>query len=41
VLGEIRRFESLLEMRDDALGLALMDSQLPLRIRARKTSGAM
>ena len=41
VLGEIKRLESLLETRDDALGLMLMDSQLPLRIRARKTSGAM
>lgn len=41
VLGEIRRLESLLETRDDALGLTLMDAQLPLRVRARKTSGAM
>jgi transcriptional regulator with XRE-family HTH domain len=41
VLGEIDRIDKLLETSDDALGLALMDEQLPQRVRARKTSGAM
>ncbi len=41
VLGEIDRIDKLLDTGDDALGLVLMDEQLPLRVRARKSSGAM
>jgi transcriptional regulator with XRE-family HTH domain len=41
VLGEIGRIEKLLDTSEDALGLVLMDEQLPQRVRARKSSGAL
>jgi transcriptional regulator with XRE-family HTH domain len=41
VLGEIKRLGKLLETSDDMLGLALMDAQVPIRIRMRKTTGAL
>jgi transcriptional regulator with XRE-family HTH domain len=41
VLGEIERFENLLDTGSDEVGLVLMDENLPERIRSRKTSGAM
>jgi len=41
VFGEIERLGNLLDTAEDAIGLALMDDQLPQRIRARKpTPGA-
>ena len=36
VFGEIERLSQLLDTREDAIGLSLMDAQLPRRIRARK-----
>ena len=40
VFGEIERLAQLLDTGEDAIGLSLMDEQLPRRIRARKrTSG--
>lgn len=36
VFGEIERLANLLDTAEDAIGLALMDDQLPQRIRARK-----
>ena len=36
VFGEIERLSQLLDTREDAIGLSLMDAQLPQRIRARK-----
>lgn len=41
VLGEIDRFEGLLDSGKDELGLILMDEQLPKRVRQRKSSGAL
>ncbi len=41
VLGEIDRIDKLLDTREDALGLVLMDEQLPMRVRSRKTSAAL
>jgi len=41
VFGEIDRIEKLLDTSEDSLGLVLMDEQLPQRVRARKTSGAL
>ena len=41
VLGEIDRFERLLDTGKDELGLILMDEQLPKRVRQRKSSGAL
>lgn len=41
VLGEIDRLNKLLDTRDDVLGLALMDAQLPVRVRRRKTTGGL
>jgi transcriptional regulator with XRE-family HTH domain len=40
VLGEIERLGKLLGTRDDAHGLALMDAQVPARVRLRKSAGA-
>lgn len=36
VFGEIGRLSQLLDTSEDAIGLSLMDAQLPQRIRARK-----
>ncbi len=36
VFGEIARLSDLLDTSEDAIGLGLMDAQLPQRIRARK-----
>jgi transcriptional regulator with XRE-family HTH domain len=36
VFGEIERLANLLDTAEDAIGLTLMDEQLPQRIRARK-----
>ena len=36
VFGEIERLATLLDTTEDAIGLTLMDDQLPKRIRARK-----
>jgi transcriptional regulator with XRE-family HTH domain len=36
VFGEIERVSQLLDTAEDAIGLALMDEQLPRRIRSRK-----
>ena len=36
VFGEIERLSQLLDTSEDAIGLTLMDAQLPKRIRARK-----
>jgi transcriptional regulator with XRE-family HTH domain len=41
VLGEVDRFERLLDSGTDELGLILMDEQLPKRVRRRKSSGAL
>jgi transcriptional regulator with XRE-family HTH domain len=41
VLGEIDRLGKLLDTREDTLGLALMDAQVPARVRMRKTTGAL
>jgi transcriptional regulator with XRE-family HTH domain len=41
VLGEIERLNKLLDTRDDALGLALMDAQVPMRVRTRKTAAGL
>jgi transcriptional regulator with XRE-family HTH domain len=42
VLGEIGRLERLLDTAEDDVGLALMDAQLPKRIRrSRSKSGAL
>jgi transcriptional regulator with XRE-family HTH domain len=41
LLGELPRLEALIDTRDDKLGLALVDEQLPLRVRARPGSGAL
>lgn len=40
VLGELDRLAGLLDTATDEIGLALMDQQLPKRIRARKTTSA-
>lgn len=37
VFGEIERLSQLLDTSEDAIGLTLMDAQLPQRIRSRKT----
>ncbi len=37
VFGELDRLSQLLDTSEDAIGLTLMDAQLPQRIRARKT----
>ena len=36
LFGEIERLSQLLDTSEDAIGLTLMDAQLPKRIRARK-----
>lgn len=41
VLGELGRLEGLLDAARDQLGIQLADEQLPKRVRARKSSGAM
>lgn len=41
VLGELGRLERLLDAASDELGIQLADEQLPKRVRARKSSGAM
>lgn len=41
VLGELKRIEDLLDGATDELGLQLMDEQLPKRVRARRSSGAL
>lgn len=41
VLGELSRLEKLLDSGTDELGLALMDEQLPKRVRQRRSSGAL
>jgi hypothetical protein len=41
VLGLLDRLERLLDTGTDELGIQLMDEQLPKRVRARKSSGAM
>ena len=41
VLGELSRLEQLLDTATDQLGIQLADEQLPKRVRARKSSGAM
>jgi hypothetical protein len=41
VLGELDRFERLLDSSTDELGLLLMDEQLPKRVRQRRSSGAL
>jgi transcriptional regulator with XRE-family HTH domain len=38
VLGEINRIDNLLDTSEDAIGLVLMDEQLPKSVRARKSS---
>jgi transcriptional regulator with XRE-family HTH domain len=38
VFGELERFSHLLGSSEDVIGLALMDEQLPKRIRARKSA---
>ena len=40
VFGELERLAQLLDTSQDAIGLALMDAQLPQRIRARKPDPA-
>jgi transcriptional regulator with XRE-family HTH domain len=37
VMGELTRITTLLDTGEDELGLALMDQQLPQRIRSKKT----
>ncbi|HEX8757274.1 MAG TPA: helix-turn-helix transcriptional regulator [Steroidobacteraceae bacterium] len=41
VLGEIDRLAQLLGTEEDQVGLALMDEQLPKRVRRRRSSGAL
>jgi DNA-binding XRE family transcriptional regulator len=38
VMGELARIDTLLDTGQDDLGLALMDQQLPQRIRRKKTN---
>ena len=38
VLGELEKLSTLLDTAKDDLGLALMDAQLPRRIRSKKSS---
>jgi hypothetical protein len=41
VLWEIGRLDRLLDAGDDAVGLLLMDEELPKRVRSRRESGAL
>ena len=41
VLGELPRLETIIDTRDDELGLALMDERLPKRVRSKPGSGAL
>ena len=38
VFGELERLNQLLDTGEDAIGLSLMDEQLPQRVRTRKTT---
>lgn len=38
VFGELERLNQLLDTGEDAIGLALMDEQLPQRVRTRKAA---
>lgn len=38
VFGELERLNQLLDTGEDAIGLALMDEQLPQRVRTRKVA---
>jgi len=40
VLGEVERLERLLDTGEDEVGLALMDEQLPKRVRHSRSPGA-
>jgi len=40
VLGELDQLANLLDTASDDIGLALMDEQLPQRVRAKKTPTA-
>jgi len=41
VLGEVDRLGQLLDTGTDAIGLVLMDEELPQRVRRRRSTGAM
>lgn len=41
VLGEIDRLSQLLDTEEDQVGLALMDEQLPKRVRRKRSAGAL
>jgi transcriptional regulator with XRE-family HTH domain len=41
VLGELERLEKLLDTGTDEVGLLMMDEDLPERIRARRSTGAL
>ena len=41
VLGELERLEKLLDTGSDEVGLLMMDEDLPQRIRARQSKGAL
>ena len=41
VLGEVERLAMLLDTGEDEIGLALMDEQLPKRVRRSRSSGAL
>lgn len=41
VLGEIERLEQLVDTGTDAVGLVMMDEDLPERVRRRRSTGAM
>lgn len=41
VLGELERLEKLLDTGSDGVGLLMMDEDLPQRVRARKSTGAL
>lgn len=38
VFGELERLNQLLDTGEDAIGLSLMDEQLPQRVRTRKAT---
>lgn len=41
VLGELERLEKLLDTGTDEVGLLMMDEDLPERVRARRSRGAL
>ena len=41
VLGELERLEKLLDTGSDEVGLLMMDEDLPQRVRARQSKGAL